>query len=443
MLRTHFTPLIPCFFVIVTLVIGCGKKAEEERGSSTNDRPMQMSELESELNQQELFCGSDRTCPSYLTKIAVVSGSKLKFCTGFLTDENVVATASSCLPERLRSRDLPCDKDVFFFFAQANEKPKRVGCKKVLEVSQIEGKEPFLWRSDIAYLQLNTNEHRRFVSYSRAGMADLDHFYTWTVDQLDSHQGIIRKSEDCQSVHNSYFNPLANNEFSPVMTMGGCDYIAGNSGAPIFDYRGKVRGVVSSPVDPKEINEVLATHMLDKPLKKLMHVSNFACAPTIPDEEVANENECSKILDYNAYDVARHEMINESNLFKTSIQKIELAANEKNRYLKFSVKLVLSDETYQAFVFPKCFKNVSKWINSLSNSRPYTFTMDLPDVTLKKYMNEFGRIIPQEIYKESISTNFQFKPSLLRSNRQANVYMWAQGPTTTFQNLQENCGSLL
>jgi hypothetical protein len=69
--------------------------------------------------------------------------------------------------------------------------------------------------------------------------------------------------------------------------------------------------------------------------------------------------------------------------------------------------------------------------------------MDLPDVTLKKYMNEFGRIIPQEIYKESISTNFQFKPSLLRSNRQANVYMWAQGPTTTFQNLQENCGSLL
>jgi hypothetical protein len=225
--------------------------------------------------------------------------------------------------------------------------------------------------------------------------------------------------------------------------MGGCDYIAGNSGAPIFDYRGKVRGVVSSPVDPKEINEVLATHMLDKPLKKLMHVSNFACAPTIPDEEVANENECSKILDYNAYDVARHEMINESNLFKTSIQKIELAANEKNRYLKFSVKLVLSDETYQAFVYPKCFKNVSKWINSLSNSRPYTFTMDLPDVTLKKYMNEFGRIIPQEIYKESISTNFQFKPSLLRSNRQANVYMWAQGPTTTFQNLQENCGSLL
>lgn len=431
--------------LIFTLVLSCGKKAQEKNNTSDQSQPQQTSELEAQLNQQELFCASDRSCPNYIAKVAVLYKGKLKFCTGFITDENVIATASSCLPERLRSKDLPCDKDVFFFFAQTNEKPKRVACKKVIEVSEIDAKEPFLWRNDLAYLEyeeIKPSERRRIVTPSRAGMSDLDHFYLWTVDQIDDLQGIIRKSEDCQSVHNSYFNPLANNEFSPVMTLAGCEYEKGNSGAPIFDYRGKVRGVVSMPVETKYVEEVMSMRVLGKPLKKMMHVSNFSCAPTIPQQEVANENECGKVLDYTSYDQARREMINESNLFKSAVQRIETATNNKTRYLQLKAKLTAIGDDYQVEMRPTCFKNVSSWIGEFNSSRAFTFNIELPDIKLRSSMNEYGRMIALEFVRQNIPTNFQFKPSILRSNRQTTVYVWADGPTTNFPNMSEKCESL-
>lgn len=437
LLRTQFY-----FGLIFLSLIGCGKKAQEESTGSRQTEQQQTSELEALLAQQELFCGSDRSCPSYITKIAVFNKGKLKFCTGFLIEDNIVATATSCLPERLRSKELPCEKEVFFFFARANEKPQRVSCKKVLDISSIDTQEPFLWRSNVSYLEMNSTERRRTVTPVRTGMSDLDHFYVWSVDQIDDHQGIIRKSEDCQSVHSSYFNPLANHEYSPVMTLAGCEFNAGNSGAPVFDYRGKVRAMVSMPVDEKYMSEVSSMRVLEKPLKKMMHVSNYACAPMIPFQEVSSERECAKTLDYNSYDQARREMINEMNLFKTSVQKIETNINNKNRYLKLEVKLVPADDAYIVDVYPKCFKNVSSWIGEFTGSKAFTFNLELPNMKLKSSMNEYGRMMALEFSRPGIPTNFQFKPSILRSNKKTTVYMWADGPTLNFPNLSEKCDLL-
>lgn len=427
---------------IMILTVSCGKKAIEKKGQSREETTIEMSALEAELSKQELYCESTQTCPSYLTKVAIVHKDRLKFCTGFLTDKNTVVTASSCLPETLRSKDLPCNRDVFFFFARTNEKPQRVACKKILEASQIDSREPFLWRSDVAYLEIEEFDRSRFLLPSRNGMADMDQFYIWGIDQIDDHQGIIHKKENCQSVHNSYFNPLANNEYSPVMIMAGCEFNPGNGGSPILDYRGKVRGIVSKSVENRDISEFASFDFLAKPLKKMIYSSNYACAPTIPELEVASESECGKVLDYNSYDFARREMINEANLFKASINKLEFSLNEKNRYLKLSVKLTSTGDSHQVEIYPKCFKNVSKWIGEFNSSKPFTFNIELPDMILKKSMNEYGRMVADEIVKEQVPTNFQFKPSILRSSRQATVFMWAEGPTTTFSNLSEDCGSL-
>lgn len=102
--------------MVATFTLGCGKKADEEGSEKPRYTEPQIADLDLELSKQELFCGgSEYNCPSYLTKIAIVYKDKLKFCTGFLTQDNVVATASSCLPEALRAQDAVCEKDIFSF----------------------------------------------------------------------------------------------------------------------------------------------------------------------------------------------------------------------------------------------------------------------------------------------------------------------------------------
>jgi hypothetical protein len=433
--------------MVSVLTLGCGKKADEESDKIPRVTKPQITDLEEELNKQELFCaGSDTNCPSYLTKVVIFDQDQLKFCTGFLTKDDVVVTASSCLPERLRIKDMPCEDDIFFFFAESNQKPSRVGCKKILEASQINGKEPFLWRSDIAYIQLAKEIKRRMVTTIRSGFNDMDkQFSVWSVDQIDDYQGVMRKSEECQPLHNSYFNPLSTNQSSPVMLMAGCKFSDGNGGSPVLDQRGKVRGIFSKAVGKAEIDEVLSMRILEESLKlkQLTHVSNMACAPLYPEQDVLNEDECSKKLDIASYDLGQREMLNEESLFQSPVQKLEHNLNEKNRYLKMAIELKATGDAYSVVVFPKCFKNVSKWIGEFNNNKPFTFNIEVPELKIQKKMNEYGRIFAKEIDKVMIPTNFQFKPSILRNTKQATVFVWADGPTRTFPNLSENCGLLL
>lgn len=449
--------------MIALLSIGCGKKAEESGSSNEGrqDEPV-VTDIEAELAKQEVFCGGfGRDCPSFITKVAIFQKTKLKFCTGFLSKDNVIVTATSCLPESLRLKDASCSNDVTFFFANndSSEKPVRVKCEKVLEVSNLDiTKEPFLWRSDVAYLKVDDSDpkirrelsSRKRVTPSRTGMDDSDKFYTWSVDQIDStqpgsYQGIIRKSEDCRAVHNTYFNPLSNSASSPVITLAGCEFNEGNTGSPILDYRGKARGVVSRPIDPKEIEEVSSMRILERPLKALMHVSNYACAPIYDsDEVILNENECNRQLDINTYDAGQTEMVNEGNLFKTSVQKMEVYLNDSSRYFKFSVLLNPAVEGQELKVVVRCFKNTSKWLNEFTNNKPFTSYVDIPTTSVRKAMNEFGRIYAAESVENKKETKFQFKPGLLRKDKQATVFMWSDGPTTTFNAVPEACpGSLL
>lgn len=430
--------------MLAVFSLGCGKKAGEESRVKPQPPNPQLSDLETELEKQELFCGADRSCPGYITKIAFNFKGRLRFCTGFLMDQDMVVTSSSCLPERLKMKDVDCSKDAFFFFAEPGKKPTRMACDKVLEVSQLEGKEPFLWRSDVAYLKLAKKVFRYTVSYpkNRTGMNDMDKFYTWGVDQIDSYQGIIRKTEDCQPVLGSFFNPLSANQSSPVITMAGCEFSNGNSGAPILDYRGKVRAIVSRPVDPLDIDEVVSMRILDRPLKPLIHVSNYACAPVVPHQEVMNENECNKKLDITTHDLGQRDMMNEALLFKTSIQRIEHQVTEKNRYLKMAVTLSRNEDAFDVSIRPKCFKDVARWIGEFNNNKPFTFNIELPVMSIKKSMNEYGKIYAQEYVQGTEATNFQFRPSILRSSGQTTVFMWSNGPSSRFDSLSESCSSL-
>lgn len=436
--------------LVAGLCLSCGKKQKETGGSNPPVRNPQTSELDLLLNKQELLCADERGCPKFLTKIAVLEYDKLRFCTGFMTENNIVATATSCLPDYLRLDGQPCSKDVFFFFQNGNEKPVRVGCKEVLKSSRIEGNEAFLWRSNVTYLLMEEaqEDRRPPVIARKQGMKDQEKLYTWSIDQIDENQGIIKKSDDCISAHNTYFNPLSGNEASPVVTMGNCEFSDGNSGSPVFDYRNRVRGMISRPVSKAALNEAISLRMLERPLHSLVHVSNFACAPMIPEQEVMDETECSKKLTINLHDSAQIEMISD-NILKPLTQKLEQSMNAKSNYMKFGVKLEIVGDYYETLVYPRCFKDVTSWIGEFTNNKPVTSTFDVPETLLRKIMDPFGRVRANEIVKGKNTTYFQFYPKFLRTidpeikKRRTTVFVWSDGPTTTYRNVTDDCSESL
>ncbi|WP_408097588.1 trypsin-like serine protease [Peredibacter sp. HCB2-198] len=421
--------------------VGCGKKAKNDDDTISYNPSLEPSEMEMLLSRQEVACDGNQACPNYLTKIAVVNGNKLNFCTGFLVNENTVATSSSCLPSLLRLVGQDCGRDVFFFFPKTSNRPaEKVGCKQVLQASQLDGNDPILWRDNVSFLQLSSPlTNRRQVGISREGIANGKEYQTWFVDQQDEYTAIIRR-EYCEAAHNTYINPLASNLSSPSMVFNNCTLKNGNTGAPILDSKGKVRAVVSTNMDVKLRNYLESTGLLTNPLRQMFHATSFACAPTINDSEMLDEKECTKDLTYNKVDRLRSEMLSNNNCFADLKKKLESSLESISRYITFGVKLIPNGDYQRVEVYPKCFKPLTGWIATLNNTRNnYVMEMSLPSNTFKRAMDVYGRIYGAEVETKKENFFLQFSLKSLRSVKKSTTFMWNDLVNKTFPDLSESC----
>lgn len=427
-----------------TVIIGCGKKTKESKSveGPGEQLPQTASDRDAFLDKQQVACDQGQNCPNYISKMVVFDNQNIKYCTAFLVDRDKIATAASCLPAYLRQESVTCDKDVFFFFqGPANRPAIKIGCEKILQVSNLEGSDAGLWRSDVAFIKLTEKINgRRFLDFNRDGLGNHKEFTFWGIDQIDDSTGFIRRQE-CESIHNSYLNPLATSEFSPNMLFSGCGLRDGNSGAPIIDTRGRVRGMVSRSINRKTVEYLQTTGLLTKPLNEMFHATNFSCAPTIFDTNIADEKECSKDLSAGAREDLRSQVLSFSNILKEMKNKLEAKISDGSQYFNFAVKFnnVQVDE-YKTEITPKCFKNISRWINTLNTSRnAYVFQASLPNVVVKRKMNSYGRIVGVDESLAATIYNFQFSPKLLSIAKTSLVFMWNDLVNLQFPNMTESC----
>lgn len=439
----QFRPLL--LLTLLSCLFSCGKKAGEAGSKPRRGiQPISPDEMEVLLSKQELVCDQGR-CPSYLTKIAVVNKeNSLDFCTGVLTDATTVAMSTSCLPKFLRVDKLDCKKDVHFFFENAGEKPLRATCKSVLRVAQIETKDPTLWRSDVTFLELEKKVDRKPLgpsNISRIGMADMAKVVVWSIDSANDFVGHIKKNE-CEAVHNTYFNPFSSHESSPNVTIAGCPFVTGNSGSPVLDYRGRLRGLVSRPISTELVTSLQARGILDRALKPISFAANFACAPTIYDEEVLDFNECTKKIEENESIRLRSLMISLEELFRAPLLQLETNLNKANRYVK--VKLLQLPETADSRrvkIAPKCFKDVARWIGEFTGRDAFNFyVVEVPEKILKRSMDDYGRLKALETDLAKHTYTFQFYPRILKNTGKATVFVLKPGAGwEPFPNISENC----
>jgi hypothetical protein len=435
-------------FGICVLLVGCGKKSETtDEGRPEVVRPPQ-TEIDSYLDKQYVSCQGNQACPTFLAKIVVVLGKNYKQCTGFLTEENIVATSASCLPTLLRRSGQDCSRDVFFFFPKAGNRPmERVGCRKVILVSNNEGSDPILWRDDVAFLELSAAlPERRRAFINRDGVPAGQRFTTWMIDQQDDFSALIKKGT-CESVHNNYINPLAWTAASPNMLFADCPVLRGGTGAPVLDGRGRVRSMISKNIDPKLRAFLESTGLLREPLKDMVHATNFACAPTPRDSTVLDERECAKDLTYARVDRFRAEMLSSNLLFGELRKNLEDSLLDASRFVRFGVKLNPKADGQVAEIFPLCFKPFAEWLAAMSPNRNiFVDDVVLPSRTFKRSMDGYARITGTTVAAPDQVSFVQFSLKNIRTFRRSSVLMWTRDDADvvrTFPGLSEECPASL
>lgn len=432
-----------CSIYLLIFIVSCGKKPEMESvgGSEINQWPVS-SEVEKFMEKQTVACEANSYCPNYLAKIVVVDENKnYQYCTGFLTDSNTLATSSSCLPSISRREGQNCSQDIFIFFPKTfNREAERVGCKKIIKFSPLEEKDPNLWRNDVSFMALDRPlPHRRKADISREGIPNNRIFNAWMVDQQGDFNALIKKTT-CQAIHNNYINPLASDVSSPNMIFADCGLSVGSTGAPVVDNEGNIRGMISKGVSQALLDSVHDFGWLSSPLREMSHGTNFACAPTIHDEEMLDERECMKeISDYAIAD-SRAKMTSFKILFEEMRNQLKENLENKSDYVKFDVKYITNGHVQEANVLPRCFKPFSDWLSTLNSFRnKYVFKITLPTITFKKVVDRNGRVSGR-IENESEKTfNVQFFLKNIRSSQKSLLWMWNKTDNLKFPDLTDEC----
>ncbi len=375
---------------VLALAASCGKEqAIPAKGIA--EEPVEP--FNPELEKQRFFCDKKAGCPSYILKILVNANGRRRVCTGTLVGQKTVVTSASCIPSKLRAEGVDCKEDVFLFLAHdAEETPKIIGCKNILQVSDISEQNPLHWREDVAFIELDRSLFwNRKLAISKEGLwDDMDHD-SFSVEQTGEFDAYLR-TQKCRPVYRSYVNPLASHPSSPNMVMAGCKFFNGSIGAPILDKRDGIRGITSKP-----LNEALRTWInnsgmvLGDPLLPITHVSNFACAAAPWDTTVMSARECSKTLNDYESDILRREILNPEELFKRSVYDAEREI-PSNYYFELGLRMVPQENFFVTEFYPKCFRNTSGWVRKLREKNQYSVSQRFTPTILKKMIDPMGKI---------------------------------------------------
>ena len=418
---------------LIFALFACGKKADNSGGPAKTVDPLEPDDFETYLSNQSITCADNSSCPTYIAKVVVRQGpGNYKTCTGFLTDSNTVATSTTCLSKLLRLTGQDCSQDVYFFFTKPFAKALRVGCKTVEQASENYGSDPVFNRDDVAFLRMDTSlPFRRNLSISRDGIPNNKTMTFMGVEQTDSQNGEI-KEIPCMTAQNSYVNPLVSSDDSPGVNLAGCKFTDSFTGAPIIDYKNKnrVRGILTQAMNPAIRKYLEDTKLLVNGLKDFIHGTNFACAPTIYDSNVADEKECGKDLTQLQLNKLRGNMLATSTLFAEFKTRLETAL-EATKYIRFAVTMTpqqvpgdpsrLNYDVQDVTVEPKCFKDV----NTMSNDKVITIkNFRLPKRTFKKIMDDVGRPQSVEIDNGSDSFYINFSPKEVKKYGTTPIYYW-------------------
>ncbi|MEM7434289.1 MAG: trypsin-like peptidase domain-containing protein [Myxococcota bacterium] len=195
-----------------------------------------------------IACADDHDCPESVALLVGLSAPEEPVrCTAALIGPRTAVTAGHCVSWEL-SRGGGCS-DVWLGFAGTGDRdPEWVGCDRIRAVSHTGGS---LLVPDYAVLQLRSEAHRASLPLRRGelGVGEVVRMVSVTPDRFYDDQHEVR-SRRCVVDAGSKPTPWAPSVPATVRVLSSCPIHLGNSGAPLLDQDGRMRGLVHAGGPP-------------------------------------------------------------------------------------------------------------------------------------------------------------------------------------------------
>ncbi len=205
-------------------------------------------EAELEPPKYQISCAASEECPESVALLVGLSGSpEPTRCTAALIGPITAVTAGHCVAREL-SNGGACH-DVWLGFAETpTKRAEWLGCSRVSAVSS---SGDTLLGPDYAVLELRAQTARLALPLGRDALStgDVVQMVSVTADRFydDVHEVRTRRCVVDGGDPSSPWNPIAP---PTIRVLSSCPIREGNSGAPLLDHQGRMRGLVHAGGPP-------------------------------------------------------------------------------------------------------------------------------------------------------------------------------------------------
>jgi hypothetical protein len=276
-----------CFcFALWSAQVGCTRapvaRPEADRAFEDSRQPRVVtgSELRSaELIQAAQVSCQSQDCPEAVAMLAAFEGNEAWSCSAFLVSPDTVATNSHCVPADLKAAGSSCSGRIRIHFPGGES----LGCAQVLEASPLQAGQE---RPDFAFLKLSHPASGAPLELDGSGIADQDELEVFKLDPShtpDQLRATLTRAH-CRASMAPIFLPAYSDARNPVVAVSGCEIVPGNSGSPLLDAEGRVRGLIHATI-LKDHLEPLLTGTPHDALEPMAVATNFSCVPAPGSEQ--------------------------------------------------------------------------------------------------------------------------------------------------------------
>lgn len=319
-------------------------------------------------------------------------------CTASLINETTVITNRHCFLNKVAKAGDSCE-NIFVKFPKVREYPEHLAeCKQILFRPDIHPTDEMqeVQNLDVAIVQLKNPVPRPILRTSTEGFKNNE---TAIVHRFTTEkEGSFLETLKCPVIQDAAASEtmrLAAHTYSAFVYLGDCPIIESNSGSPILNEQGLLKGVISFAVYANKVQEAIGPAAKD--LKNGAGGINLACvnSPLINPQGVRHEM-CEATLDWSKQNSLSINRLNELEIYRPQLlRKEDFFLNASK---EFAMTYTAAKEDSFSFLdaligpslhwfSPSCAKNIEQLKDFYESQQ----TIPLLEDEIRKF-DQYGRL---------------------------------------------------